>query len=111
MIINNNYINSYSQPALWKHIATYAKKAGKQLVMDVLLLYYAMKLGKASPKDIAIILGALGYFISPIDIIPDVLTGGFTDDMSVIMAAIKLVEACNDPEVVRAAKTKINQWF
>jgi uncharacterized membrane protein YkvA (DUF1232 family) len=40
----------------------------------------------------AILLGALGYFILPVDLIPDALLGvGFTDDAAVIAAALTAV--------------------
>lgn len=42
----------------------------------------------------AILLGALGYFIVPIDMIPDILGAfGYGDDLAVILAAIKAVES------------------
>lgn len=42
----------------------------------------------------AILLGALGYFIVPLDIVPDLLGAfGYGDDIAVILAAIKAVES------------------
>ena len=42
----------------------------------------------------AILLGALGYFIVPIDMIPDILGAfGYGDDLAVILAAIKAVDS------------------
>jgi uncharacterized membrane protein YkvA (DUF1232 family) len=39
-----------------------------------------------------VLLGAVAYFILPIDLVPDMLAGlGFTDDASVIAAAIAAV--------------------
>lgn len=41
----------------------------------------------------AILFGALAYFIMPTDVIPDFIVGlGFTDDASVLMAAIAVVK-------------------
>jgi uncharacterized membrane protein YkvA (DUF1232 family) len=42
----------------------------------------------------AVLLGALAYFILPADVIPDVIAGlGFTDDASVLLAAIGAVRS------------------
>lgn len=42
----------------------------------------------------ATLLGALAYFVMPLDAIPDVLAGiGFTDDASVLLAALTVVAA------------------
>mgnify|MGYP001514346229 FL=1 len=110
--MNNRYKDCYSENDFWKKIRKYAKKAGKELVLNVLKLYYAMALGKASPKQIATIIGALGYFISPIDAIPDVTPGiGFLDDGGVIALAVATLACCSDPEVVAAANAKLKEWF
>ncbi|MSP89898.1 MAG: DUF1232 domain-containing protein [Alphaproteobacteria bacterium] len=40
----------------------------------------------------AVLLGALAYFVLPIDAIPDFIAGlGYTDDAAVLLAAIKTV--------------------
>ncbi len=106
------YAKEYSDSKLEGKLAKFAKRAGKGLVLNVLKLYYAMKLGKVNAKQIAIILGALGYFIAPIDVIPDFIPGaGFIDDMAILVAAIKVISACSDPEVVRAAETRVSKLF
>jgi len=40
----------------------------------------------------AVLLGAIAYFVLPIDMVPDILAGlGFTDDASVLAAAVAAV--------------------
>jgi uncharacterized membrane protein YkvA (DUF1232 family) len=107
----SKYQGSYSEGGLWSKLAEFAKKAGKEVVVNVLKLYYAMALGKADAKQVVVIVGALGYFISPIDAVPDPLPGGLVDDAAVLTAAVATVAACSDPEVVRAAKNKASEWF
>jgi uncharacterized membrane protein YkvA (DUF1232 family) len=61
---------------------------------DVVASYYCAvdPLTPAAVK--AVLFGALAYFISPIDLCPDVLAlVGFTDDAAVIAAAIVSVRA------------------
>ena len=108
---NSKYKGSYSESGLWDKLRNYAGKAGRTVVENALKLYYAMALGKASPQQVAAIIGALGYFISPIDAIPDMLPGGLADDGGVLALAVGTLACCSDPEVVRAAKAKTREWF
>ena len=57
---------------------------------DALAAYYAA-LDPATPKHVkAILLGALAYFILPVDMVPDFLVGfGYTDDAAVLATALR----------------------
>ena len=59
---------------------------------DLLAAYYCA-FDRDTPLPVkATLVGALAYFILPVDAIPDVLPViGFTDDAAVLAAAIKLV--------------------
>jgi len=58
-------------------------KIGKRMFRKILILMYSFK--EIDIKDKVLILSALGYLISPIDMIPDTLLGvGFADDAVVI---------------------------
>ena len=59
---------------------------------DLLAAYYAT-LDRQTPFRVrATLLGALAYFVMPIDIIPDMIVGlGFTDDAAVFYAAFRMV--------------------
>lgn len=108
---NNTFENAYSESSFWDKLASSAKKMGRVTVENALKLFYAVYLGKASPSQVTIIVGALGYLISPADAIPDLLPGGLTDDAGVIAAAVSLLACCSDPEVEAAAKAKVSEWF
>ncbi|MBP5772180.1 MAG: DUF1232 domain-containing protein [Bacteroidaceae bacterium] len=84
---------------------------GRATVENALKLFYAVALGKASPTQVSIIVGALGYLIFPADAIPDLLPGGLTDDAGVLTAVVGLLACCSDPEVEAAAKAKASEWF
>ena len=77
------------------------------------LLYYALP--KVSISDKAIIIGSLGYLISPIDLIPDFIpVVGLMDDASVLSLAIyKIISNSNniDDEVKRKARIKFKEIF
>ncbi|MGG1486946.1 DUF1232 domain-containing protein [Peribacillus castrilensis] len=58
-----------------------------------------------------VIVGALGYFILPIDLIPDLIPGGYTDDFSGLFGALVTVSMFIDEEVKLNAKERIRIWF
>lgn len=63
-------------------------------IEEVVAAYYAM-LDPATPlKARLTLIGALAYFVSPFDLVPDFLLGlGFVDDASILMAALATVRA------------------
>lgn len=106
------FSRNYSESSFWIKLKKFAKKAGIKVVYAALLLYYVLQSPKAPLKAKAIIVGALGYFIAPIDIIPDVLIGiGYTDDLGILLGALVSVAMYADKEVREKAKLKIEEWF
>ncbi len=80
--------------------------------MPALILYYTLQSDKVSKKDKAVIIGALGYMISPLDVIPDAIPiAGLTDDLAVLLYVLKKVWTGIDPEIVEQAKKKLSKWF
>lgn len=61
---------------------------------QVVAVYYSARDPETPMAAKGIMLGALAYFVMPIDAIPDVLAGiGFTDDAAVIAAVIATLGA------------------
>ena len=84
-----------------------AKKAARQVpFMDEVVAGYYCALDSNTPlRAKAILLAALGYFVLPVDTIPDIVLGlGFTDDVAVLTAAIAAVRAHMTPAHRLAAK-------
>ena len=79
------------QDSLWKKIKSVAKKAGREVIKLVLVLYYCLLDDDTPAWARATIIGALVYFISPIDAVPDFLPGGYVDDLAVLGAAAGIV--------------------
>jgi uncharacterized membrane protein YkvA (DUF1232 family) len=103
---------SYSESAFWLKLKKFAKKAGIQVVYAALLLYYVLQSPHVPMKAKAIIVGALGYFISPIDIIPDILVGiGYGDDFGILLGALASVVVYIDKDIKQKAKQRIAEWF
>ncbi|TPJ22595.1 YkvA family protein [Mesorhizobium sp. B2-7-2] len=84
-----------------------AKKAARQIpFMDEVVAAYYCAMDRDTPlRAKGILLAALGYFVLPVDFIPDFIFGlGFTDDLAVLTAAITAVSAHITPAHRQAAK-------
>lgn len=109
---SKQYIKHFSDDDFWSKLKKSAKKIGKEIVIQALTLYYIAMDSDTPIWAKTAIFGALGYFILPIDIIPDFIPIlGFMDDLAVLAAAFKAVIAYNKPEHVTAAEEKAKQWF
>jgi uncharacterized membrane protein YkvA (DUF1232 family) len=106
------YHGHYSEHKLTGKLPKVARKAGQKLTYAILLLYYVLRSPSVNKGDKATILGALGYFILPLDILPDfVPIVGFTDDLSAILLALHAVWKNITPEVKAAAAQKTAEIF
>lgn len=78
-----------------KLIPKLLRVAGRIPFADDLASAYYCALDPETPTRVKLVLfTALGYFVLPVDAIPDVLTGlGFTDDATVLATAIGIVGA------------------
>lgn len=108
----DRYQKNYSDNQFWGKIVKVAKGAGVKVVYAALVLYFVLK-NPATPKaDKAKIIGALGYFIFPFDLIPDfVPVAGYTDDLAALIWGIYSVSKNITPEVKLQAKEKLGNWF
>ena len=83
-----------------------------KVIYTALKLYYTMQSPDTPAWAKAVIIGALGYFISPVDVIPDVTPiVGFADDLGVLAAATASVVTNITPAIKAEAKKKANEWF
>ncbi|MEN7548976.1 YkvA family protein [Rapidithrix thailandica] len=102
----------FSEKKFWKKLQKYTRKAGVQVVYGALLLYYALQDENVPAKAKAIITGALGYFVFPADILPDIVPlSGYTDDIGVILFALSQVIMHITPSIKLKAKTRLQEWF
>ena len=107
-----SYANKFSQSEFVEKISRIAKRAGSKLVYAALILYYTLQSDRVSKTDKAIIIGALGYMISPLDVIPDAIPSvGLTDDFAALMYVLKKVWTDIDPTIIEQAKEKLSKWF
>ena len=106
------YAKFYSRESFWKKLKGYASKAGIKVVYLALVLYYMLVDEAVGFKSKATIIAALGYFILPFDLLPDLLPIiGFTDDLSVLLFALSIVKGeINETHRMKARDT-MDQWF
>lgn len=92
-------------------LMTHCKRIGRDGVRSALILWFAFQSDKTPLWAKSIILTALVYLVTPFDAIPDLIPGGFTDDMAVILAAALQIAASIDPECEARADRVVSEWF
>ena len=108
----NRFSQVYSEKNFWDKVQKYALSAGVKVIYAVLLLYYALMEPKTSSWAKGVILGSLGYFISPFDAIPDIVpVAGYTDDLGVLVLALATVGMFIDNDIKSKAREKVLEWF
>lgn len=89
-----------------------AKRAGAKLVYVALILYYTLQSDKIPLKDKAIVVGALGYLISPLDVVPDAIPiVGLGDDLAVLLYVLNKVWGDVSDEIKEKSKERLAKWF
>jgi uncharacterized membrane protein YkvA (DUF1232 family) len=93
----------------WRKVRRVA--ASLPFAEDLLTAYYCA-FDRNTPLPVkASLIGALAYFVLPIDAIPDVLPVlGFTDDAAMLAATINLVASYISPEHRMAARDKLAEF-
>jgi uncharacterized membrane protein YkvA (DUF1232 family) len=87
--------------------------AGKLPFAEDLLAAYYCAFDRETPMQVrAALLGALAYFVMPVDAVPDMLAVlGYTDDAAVLWAALRLVASHIRPEHREAARQALARGF
>lgn len=106
------YESEYSDHGLLKKLFSLIVKISRNSLIKVLTLYYTLK-DEDTPKWARrVIYGALGYFIVPIDAIPDLTPViGYSDDLLIISSAIVIVVAHIKDKHKENAMSKINSFI
>jgi uncharacterized membrane protein YkvA (DUF1232 family) len=106
------YRKHYSDASFWDKLKRYSKAAGMKVVYPALLLQYMMKSEDVSLKVKLILSAALGYFILPVDFIPDFAPMiGFADDLGVLLLVLRQMAVHITPEIRKNAREHLHKWF
>ena len=110
--IIEKYKGRFSEIKLWGTLKKYARMAGVKTVYTVLLMFYAFK-RKDTPKWAkTLITGLLGYFLAPIDAIPDLTPFvGWTDDLGMLSVGLVTVAGYINKEVKDKARKQLTTLF
>ncbi len=107
-----SYSDKFSSKGFVEKISRVAKRAGAKLVYVALVLFYTLQSKEVSVKDKAIIVGALGYLISPLDVIPDAIPiVGLSEDLTVLVYVINKIWVDVPEDVKQKAYDKLSEWF
>lgn len=114
--INENsllpYRDKFSDSSLLLKLRNYGRDMGLTVIYNVLQLWYVMQKPEVPAKNKAVIMGALGYLIAPIDFIPDLTPIlGYNDDAAAILFALYMVRQYVDDEVKAKAKAMLAKIF
>ncbi len=106
------YEDAYSEAGFREKLTRYARVAGREVVEKALWLYYAMQEEKAPAWAKATIVGALGYFITPLDAIVDLTpVVGYADDLGVLALALAAVATYINDDVREKTRLRMREWF
>jgi len=104
------YVDKYSDEGLMSKVKRLGKKMGGKLLYNVYVLYYVLKSRDVPVKVKAEILGALGYVLVPLDLIPDFIpVAGFTDDLAAVAFAVHSARAQITPGIQQQAEDKVHK--
>jgi uncharacterized membrane protein YkvA (DUF1232 family) len=110
--VPEGYGREYSEVDFWQKLKNYAVQAGAGVIELSLQLYFAAA-DPTTPRWARLaIIAALGYFVSPIDAVPDLIPGiGYVDDLGVLTAAVATVATSITPEHRTKAREKMKAFF
>ncbi len=109
---DEKYMEAYSETKLFDKILKFAKKAGIKVIYLALLLFYTLQQKETPMKAKSVIVGALGYFIFPMDLIPDFIPiVGFSDDLTALAGALVMVAMHVNEDTKKKARERLQIWF
>ena len=101
---------NYSENRLLSKLSRAVHWANAKIIYAALVLYYVLRNNKVSTADKSKIIGALGYFILPTDMVFDFIPMvGYTDDLAALMWALHAVKRNLTPEIKAQARLKLGE--
>ena len=110
--MKKKFAGYYNEKALLEKLKRFSVKAGQQVVYSVLLLYFVLRSPEVSVARKLSIAAAMGYFILPFDMVPDLIPLiGFTDDLGILIYTLVQISTSITPGIKKQAREKMEGWF
>ena len=106
------YEQHYNDASFLDKVTKYGKLIGVNALYKAVQLWFVMQKPDVPASSKAVIMGALGYLIAPLDFLPDLVPVlGYTDDLVAITFALIKVQGYIDEEVERKSKNLLAKIF
>ena len=106
------YEQHYNESSFLDKVTKYGKLIGINALYKAVQLWFVMQKPDVPAATKAVIMGALGYLIAPLDFLPDLMPVlGYTDDFVAITFALIKVQGYIDEEVERKSKHLLAKIF
>lgn len=106
------YSSNYSEDSFWDKVKKNGSKFGGELLEKAVTMFYCAIDPNTPMASKALIFIALGYLISPFDLIPDFIPIiGYSDDLLAVATAYLKLTNCITPEHKQKAHDLIASWF
>ena len=106
------YEQHYNDSSFLDKVTKYGKLIGITALYKAVQLWFVLQKPDVPAGTKAVIMGALGYLIAPLDFLPDLLPVlGYTDDIVAITFALIKVQGYIDEEVERKSKKLLTKIF
>jgi uncharacterized membrane protein YkvA (DUF1232 family) len=102
----------YTESRFWQTLRNATKAMGSAALRPALELYFVMAAPETPLAAKATAVAALAYLICPLDVIPDMLPGiGWTDDIAVMLGALRTLRAHNTPAIQEKARDAAERFM
>ena len=106
------YEQHYNDSRFLDKVTKYGKLIGINALYKAVQLWFVLQKPDVPASTKAVIMGALGYLIAPLDFLPDLMPVlGYTDDFVAITFALIKVQGYIDEEVERKSKNLLAKIF
>ena len=106
------YEQHYNDSSFLDKVTKYGKLIGINALYKAVQLWFVLQKPDVPASTKAVIMGALGYLIAPLDFLPDLMPVlGYTDDFVAITFALIKVQGYIDEEVERKSKKLLTKIF
>lgn len=106
-ILEGKYSEEYSEDKFNDKLNKTPHKIMAKILYPLFVLYGILSSDDVPKLQKVRIISTLGYFISPVDLFPDFLPGGFADDILALVSTLKACEDYATDEIKEKARQRV----